>query len=293
MKILITGGSGLLGQYLNMKLSNDHIILTQYKTHTGNCFNYDSVQTDITRRNEIREIFTSFKPDIVVHTAAVSDSRQTLQNNPGRVYDINVNATKNIALLCAENNARLVYTSTDLIYAGYRGGMLKEDAKHDPVSLYAETKLMGEVKIKEIFNNYLILRVALLYGYGMNKTYNHFNQMYLNLKDGIPVKLFTDQFRTPLELSNAASIISKLIVNNVKKETINLGGYQRVSRYQLGEMLCNIADFNKELLHPIIMDDVPDLPKVEDVSLDTSKLQSFGIKQRSIEESIEVFLSRI
>ncbi len=293
MKILITGGSGLLGQYLNTELSNDHTILTQYKTHIRNCINYDSVQTDITDRDEIREIFRSFKPDIVIHTAAVSDPGQALHNNPGSVYDINVNATKNIAVLCAENNARLLYTSTDLVYAGYRGGMLKEDAKRDPVSLYAETKLMGEVKIKEIYDNYLILRVALLYGYGMHKTYNHFHQMYLNLKDGIPVKLFTDQFRTPLELSNAASLISKLIINDVKGETINLGGYQRVSRFQIGEILCKITGFSRELLHPIIMDDVPDLPKVEDVSLDTSRLRSFGIKQRSIEESIKVFIERI
>ncbi|MCK7523235.1 MAG: sugar nucleotide-binding protein [Ignavibacteriales bacterium] len=53
-----------------------------------------------------------------------------------------------MAELCEKFNSKLIYTSTDLVYAGYRGSMLKEDAKLIPVSLYAETKLMGEIKIQ-------------------------------------------------------------------------------------------------------------------------------------------------
>ena len=63
-------------------------------------------------------------------------------------------------------------------------------------------------------------------------------------------------------------------------------GVERVSRYEFGEKLCEITKFDKNLLTKITMDDVPNLAKVEDVSLDTSKLQSFGIKQKSLEEMI-------
>lgn len=292
MKLLITGGSGLFGQYLNLELSGKHSILSIYNKNAGNCRDYNSVQADISNPDKLREIFNSFKPDIVVHTAAVSSPSLASHIGSRNVYDVNVNATKYIAGFCAEMNTRLIYTSTDLVYAGYRGQMLREDAKLIPVSLYAETKLMGEVKIKETFDNYLILRVALLFGFGMNKSYNHFHQMYLNLKDGIPVKLFTDQFRTPLELSKAASIINELIMKDISREIINLGGSERVSRFELGEILCNTARFDKKLLQPVTMDDVPDLPKVADVSLDTGKLRSFGIKQISIEDSIINFMEK-
>ncbi len=285
MKVLITGGSGLLGQYLNIELSRDHSILSLYNKNIRNCKNYTSEETDINDKDRMKDIFKSFRPDIVIHTAAVSTPLLASQIDPRLVYDTNVNATKTLAELCMESNARLVYTSTDLVYAGYRGSMLKEDAKLIPLSLYAETKLMGEVKIKETFDNYLILRVALLYGFGLNKCYNHFHQMYLNLKDRIPVKLFTDQFRTPVELSNAAEIINELIKKGVKNEIINLGGIERVSRFQIGELLCDKAGFDKELLLPITMDDIPDLPKVEDVSMDTSRLQSYGIRQLSLDEA--------
>jgi dTDP-4-dehydrorhamnose reductase len=292
MKILITGGSGLLGQYLNIRLSRDHSILTLYNKNIRNCKKFNSARSDITDSADLKKIFDSFKPDIVIHTAAISNAILASQIDPGFVYETNVNATRVIAELCAENNSRLIYTSTDLVYAGYRGSMLKEEAKLIPVSIYAETKLMGEIKIKETFDNYLILRIALLYGFGLNKSYNHFHQMYLNLKDGIPVKLFTDQFRTPIELSNAAEIISYLIKSDVNKDTINIGGIERVSRYTMGEMLCEIAGFDKNLLQPISMDEIPDLPKVEDVSLDTSRLQSYGITSESIGFSIKKLIDK-
>ncbi len=285
MKVLITGGSGLLGQYLNIELSRNHSILSLYNKNIRNCKNYTSEETDINDKVRMKEIFHSFGPDIVIHTAAVSTPLLASQIDSRLVYDTNVKATKMLAELCSKRNTRLVYTSTDLVYAGYRGSMLKEDAKLIPLSLYAETKLMGEVKIKETFDNYLILRTALLYGFGLNKCYNHFHQMYLNLKDHIPVKLFTDQFRTPLELSNAAEIINELLKAGVNNEIVNLGGVERVSRYQLGEILCEKTGFDKNLLQPVTMDEIPDLPKVEDVSMDTSRLQSFGIKQLSLDEA--------
>jgi dTDP-4-dehydrorhamnose reductase len=216
MKILITGGSGLLGQYLNIELSRDHFIMSLYNKNPGNCKNYNSREIDISDKKALQEIFNSFKPEIVLHTAAVSNPGLASSIDSKIVYDINVYATKNLAELCQETKTRLIYTSTDLVYAGYRGSMLKENAKLIPVSLYAETKLMGEVKIKETFDNYLILRLALLYGFGLNQSYSHFHQMYLNLKNDIYVKLFTDQFRSPLELKNAAEIIDQLIKKDIQ-----------------------------------------------------------------------------
>lgn len=290
MKILITGGSGLLGQYLNIELSKEFSILTLYNNNIRNCSDYNSAQIDIRNKDKLKKVFTFFKPDVVVHTGAVSNPSIASQIDAKYVYDVNVNATKYFAELCADMNTRLIYTSTDLVYAGYRGQMLKEDAKLIPVSLYAETKLMGEIKIKEIFDNYLILRTSLLYGFGINNTYNHFHRMYLHLKDRIPVKLFTDQFRTPLELSDAAAIIHNLIKKDVGKDVLNLGGRERVSRFQLGNILSEIAGFDKNLLQPVTMDVSPEIVKVEDVSLNTDKLQDYGIKQKSIEDSIKNLL---
>jgi dTDP-4-dehydrorhamnose reductase len=285
-RILITGGSGLLGQYLNVVTAKGNNILTLYNTHVGNCIEFKNEKADITNFESIKEIFQSFKPEIVIHSAAATNPIPFPGQHSKDVYMVNVNATKNIAELCDRFGARLVYISTDLVYAGYRSSMLSEDAKLIPVSLYAETKLMGEIKIKETFENYLILRTALLFGFGLNHSKCHFQDMNYNLRNDKPAKLFVDQFRTPISLKETAETIYKISLLDIMSETINLGGVERVSRYELGEILCSIAGYNKNLLKKIILDDIPDLPKVADVSLNTDKLQSFGMKQMSIEESI-------
>jgi dTDP-4-dehydrorhamnose reductase len=291
MKIFITGGSGLLGQYLNIELSKHHQILTQYYSNPGNCLEYNSLQFSIVDFNLLEKVFKDFSPDFVIHTAAISNPEMADELPADSVYKINVNATKRIAELCVLNKAKLFYLSTDLVYAGYRGSFLKEEAKLVPISLYAETKLMGEVKIRETCNDYLILRESLLIGFGFNNSRNNFHKMYENLKEGKPVKLLTDQYRTPLSLQDSARIISELIEKNISSEIINLGGCNRVSRYELGEIFCEESGFDKKLLVKTTMEEAGLTYKVEDVSLNIDKLKSFGIEPTVLRQSIRNIIS--
>lgn len=286
MKILITGGSGLLGQYLNLELSKEFDILTLYNSNAGNCKEFNSAKLNFTNKTELKKIFNNFKPDVVVHAAAISHPVLPKHISPKEVYQLNVETTKNIAELCDTFRSKLIYTSTDLVYAGYRGSMLKEDAKLVPLTLYAETKLMGEVKIQQTFDNYIILRTALLFGVGLNHSTNHFHKMLLDLKQKKEVKLFIDQYRTPLSIKEASNIIRKLIKLEIKSEGINFGGPERLSRYDLGERLCELTKLDKNILVKIKMDDIPEITKVEDVSMNTEKLQSYGIKQKIVDEMI-------
>ncbi len=281
----------MLGQYLNIELSKKNEILTIYNKHTGNCNIFNTKKIDITEFEKVRKIIREFAPNILIHSAAISTPQLSENVSAKEVYKTNVNATRIIAEECERDKTKLIYLSTDLVYAGYRGSMLNENSKLIPISLYAETKLMGEAKIEETFNNYIILRTALLYGFGMNGSKCHFHEMFKKLKAEEKVMLFTDQYRTPLSLIDAARIISSLIRMDIKGEIINFGGLERISRYELGEILCNTGMLNKSLLEKITMDDIPGLPKVEDVSMNTEKLQSYGIKQKRIEESIKEILS--
>ena len=290
IKVIITGGSGLLGQYLNLEASGKYDILTLYNSNPGNCLRFNSAKTDLRDEDSLHKLFTDFKPNIVIHSAAITNPIPKPDQSPKLYYDVNVKAAKNLAGLCEKFNSKLIYISTDLVYAGYRGSMLKEDAKLIPASLYAETKLMGEVKIQETLENYIILRTSLLYGFGLNHSRCHFHNMFDDLKNNKPVKLFIDQFRTPISLNESARIIIEVANKDVSGEIINLGGLERVSRFELGEILCNEAGFDNRLLEKIRMSDVPQLPKVEDVSLNTDKLKSIGIKQKSIGESIKEML---
>ncbi|MEW6193918.1 MAG: NAD(P)-dependent oxidoreductase [Bacteroidota bacterium] len=292
MKIFITGGSGMLGQFLNIELGKHHDILTHFYNNPGNCRQFNHVQFPITDYKKLEEVFVNFNPEVVIHTAALSNNEKADQQAADVVYDVNVNATLQIAQLCGKYNAKLIYTSTDSVYAGYRDSYLKEDAKLIPVSLYAETKLMGEVKIKETFDNYLILRVALLVGLCLNHSINNFHKMYYKLKVGKTVNLYTDQFRSPFALHDAARLIRELAEKNISGETINFGGSERFSRYGIGEILCEEAGFDKNLLIKTTMEEAGLRYKVADVSLNIDKLKSFGVEPKSLREATREIINK-
>lgn len=291
MKILITGGSGFLGQYLNLELSKYHEILTLYHQVARNCKHFNSEQVDICNSEKLKHIFESFKPEVVVHTASISTPQRAEALPAKMVYETNVIATKNIAELCAKYKSRIIYTSTDLVYAGYRGSYLKEDAKLIPISLYAETKLMGEEKIRSTFSNYIILRTALMFGFGLNGSTCFFHQMYDKLKAGQKVKVFYDQYRSPLSVLEAARIINFLCESDIKREVINFGGIERLSRYDFAVMVCSLAGFDELLLEKTSMYDSPNLPHVADVSMNIDKIKSLGVNFKSTEEALREIMS--
>jgi dTDP-4-dehydrorhamnose reductase len=288
---LVTGGAGLLGQYLNRALAERFHVVSWYHAHPRDAADYDGEPVDFNEESSIEEAFERATPDVVVHTAAIS-SVGAAETQPRRyVYDVNVRATERLALLCELNGARMIYTSTDLVYAGDRGSFLDESSKISSLSIYAETKYMGEEKIRRTVEDRLVLRLALLYGFGLGETTCHFETMYHALREGERPKLFTDQWRTPLALHDAARMIAELAANpEATGKTINLGGKERLSRYELGERLCDLADLNAELLEPTRMSDVPDLPQVADVSMSIEALRSLGVEPKSVEESIRDIL---
>lgn len=291
MRILVTGGSGLLGQYVNEHIAKKHDLLTLYHSIPGNTGLYNSVRIDITDFERVGEIFSRFKPDVVIHLAAIASVKEAQGGNKGSIYNINVNATENIAKLCEKYSAKMVFTSTDLVYAGYRGEFLKEESKKDPRSLYAETKLIGEEKIKSVFDNYIILRTALLYGYGINGRVNHFYLTYQKFQRGETVNLFYDQYRTPLELSDAARIISELVCKDISGATMNFGGGEKLSRAEMAEILCEEANLPKSRITPVSMYDIAGMPDVQDVSMDISLVKSLGISPRSFRDSVRVMIN--
>ncbi len=291
MKVLITGGSGLLGQYLNIFLSQKFNILTLYFNNSISSLNFSSRKIDITNNKLISEVFSSFKPQVVIHTAAFSKPDVVERLSYDTVYKTNVEATRFISELCELNNSKIIFLSTDLVYDGFQGAMLSEESKINPLSVYAKTKFLAEEEIKKTTDNYIILRTALLYGLALNNTNNHFTNVFNNLISGKKVKLFYDQYRTPLSLINAAAIIQDLLLKDIKSEIINFGGLERVSRLELIEMLCEVGGFDKALIEKISMDDIPEIIKVPDVSLNTGKLQTYTNLQKSIRESIKEIIN--
>jgi len=293
LRVLITGGSGLLGQYLNQILSEKYTILTCWNTHQGNCTDYPNLRLDLTNNDQIAGTVKEFRPDVIVHAAAFASPILPPEISKAYVNQVNVTATALLARLAQQGSARMIYTSTDLVYAGYRGSMLTESAKLVPLSLYAETKLIGEGKVSRESENHVILRTSLMYGIGLNHAVSHFTGMVKSLTKGKPVKLFTDQIRTPLSYTDASRMIAEIIERPEISGIYNFGGKDRLGRFEMGEILCKLGGFDSTLLIPSSCRDIPNYPAVEDVSLNTEKLGAYGINANSYEHEVTTLLSSI
>jgi dTDP-4-dehydrorhamnose reductase/SAM-dependent methyltransferase len=167
MKILLFGGSGLLGKNL---LKIDSSIIAP--THS---------EVDIENKEQVFDCISKVKPDIVINSAVFLDNRK-IEKDPTKAIETNVVGSANISLACLKNNIRLVYISTDYIYKGDKGNY-KETDEILPFNMYAWSKLGGEISTMAV-KNHLIIRTS----FG-SETFNYkyaFNDKYAS-KDYVDV----------------------------------------------------------------------------------------------------------
>lgn len=142
MKIVVTGKNGLLSLELQ-KISKEIIPLS-------------SLDYDIIGRNVIKKL-DKINPDIVIHSAAVTNSKEVIKN-PIKSIRTNIVGTANISEYCINKNKRLVYISTDYVYSGKNGNHSEDDSLF-PENEYAWTKLGGECSAILVPNS-LIIRTS-------------------------------------------------------------------------------------------------------------------------------------
>lgn len=141
MKILMTGGSGLLGK--EIKRLNPTIISP---THS---------ELDITDFNSIKRAIKKYQPNVVLHLAAANKPPEH-EANPEPGLTVNIIGTTNLSLVCYKSGIKLVYASTDYVYTGK--GPHKEESALLPASRFAWSKLAGECAVRTL-KKFLILRL--------------------------------------------------------------------------------------------------------------------------------------
>lgn len=200
MKVLITGAKGQLGIDLINVLGAEHEI-----------FPYDVDEMDITDSALTREIILKHRPEVVIHSAAYTNV-DACESNTDLAYKINAIGARNVAVACQEIDAKMVYVSTDYVFAGDGKEPYVEFDQVAPVSIYGKSKLAGEDLVKSVLNKYFICRTSWLYGkYG-----NNFVKTMLRLaseKDQLSV--VNDQVGSPTYTVDLAKQINLLIKTNL------------------------------------------------------------------------------
>lgn len=256
----ITGANGLIGNYLVRAAPR---FAPDWRVRALTREQFDLLDFAAVRRE-----FQKDQPQLVIHCAAITNVSDA-QKNPALARKINVEATKFLAELAAE--IPFVFFSTDLVFDGRKGNYSETDAAN-PLHLYGETKLMAEqIVLKN--PRHLVVRTSI--NGGVSRTGNRsFNEQLRRAlqQAGQGMKLFTDEFRSPISAVETARAVWELIHQKCAG-IFHVAGAEKVSRYQIGELLIKRWPEIKAEIEAGSARDFPGPPRALDTSLDISKVQ--------------------
>lgn len=241
MKILVTGADGLLGHKIQQAGSKHHIIPTSR--------NNPYYPLDITDPIQIKKTLVTYQPDVVINAAAMTNV-DACETQKEEAMMVNTAAVGFLAALCHEKNIRLVHISTDFIFDG-AAGPYDESATPNPINYYGQTKWLGEKQVISNIKDYIILRTVLVYGYIPElKRNNIVLWIKQNLEEGKPIRLVTDQYRTPTWAEDLAEGCL-LAATSSATGTFNIAGPDMMNMYELGLKVARYFNLDSSLIQPV------------------------------------------
>lgn len=278
-RLLITGASGFLGWHLCRAAQATWQVEGTYHRHTPSLPGVTLHHLDLTNASLVKPWLESLAPNAVIHTAALSQPNRCEQE-PEHSYAMNVEATRTLATFCAQHQIPFVFTSTDQVFNG-QAAPYSETAIPTPINRYGQHKAEAEALIQALHPTAAICRIPLLYG-PASPTAECFLQGFLRtLEAGQPLHLFTDEFRTPAYVEDAADGLLLALENATG--LLHLGGPERLSRYDFGRRMAEVFGLDQGLLLPSKQAEVTmAAPRPADVSSNSQKAFALGYRPRGI-----------
>lgn len=247
---LITGASGQLGGHVVRRLAQrmppGNILAVVGK---GNIAQKGVTvrRVDLANRDAVRKCVHSFRPTHVLHLGGITAVGEAY-TKPELANRINVAGTRDLAECVAASGGRLVYSSTDMVFDGANPPYRETDTPN-PMSHYGRTKAAAE-RIVAGFDHTLVVRLPLMYGFPCTARQTTFVRQIESLRRGESLKLFIDEFRTPVWLGDAAEAIIALAQSDLTG-VLHVAGPHRLSRYEMIEQFARVLGVPKPNLEPI------------------------------------------
>lgn len=269
--VIITGASGLLGQYLCRYLAPRHKVIGFYNTTSPEQTNLiEYIQIDLTQTSIVKNLIQKINPQFIIHTAGYT-SVDECELNPKIAFLQNVTCTKNICEAIEELSTKIVLISTDHLFSG-ESSNYSENAIAAPLNTYALTKLQSEEEINKIKNS-VIIRTN-FYGSHTDKKLSFSSWIYNELKQGKKINMFDDVFFTPISISSLAVNI-ELIMQSSLSGIYNIAGAERLSKYSFAIKLADIFGFPNNLINKSSVENFPlKAKRPKDMSLSIQKVSN-------------------
>jgi dTDP-4-dehydrorhamnose reductase len=237
-RIAILGGTGFLGRHLvDAAAARAQAVACGSRgveARGASSPGVDVLRGDLARPQELIAELERWRPTLVVLAAAMARGGDC-ERDPDAALAVNARGPARVAAWCRSAGSRLVHVSTDLVFGahGPRGGGFEESDPPSPLGAYGESKAAGERAVLEAEPSALVVRLPLLYGDSRGHAAGATDALVAALERGEDVVLFTDEWRTPLEVGDAARALVELGLGEASG-LLHLAGPDRVSRAELG-----------------------------------------------------------
>ncbi|MDV5169770.1 SDR family oxidoreductase [Photobacterium rosenbergii] len=263
-KILITGAKGFFGTRFIQRYQHEFDIL-----------GLDVEQLDITDKPEVDSTFAQFKPDYVIHAAAIAVT-DFCNKHPDVAHKVNVGGAINVANACKAQGAKLVFISTEQIFNGNpEAGPYTEQDTPVPDTVYGQNKLEAEHELKSILDEMWVLRFTWLFGLPERHTSINPNVLWnamQALTNGEVMQERRNEFRGLTYVHELIEQFPKIFT--IPYGTYHTGAHNPASRYDIAEHILSELGQTARLAELL---EANDAPKTRDVRLDTSKLAAQGV----------------
>ncbi|WP_142974197.1 dTDP-4-dehydrorhamnose reductase [Enterococcus casseliflavus] len=270
--ILLTGGNGQLGTELRHLL--DEKGLKYVST--------DAQEMDITDEQATLAFIQELKPTVIYHCAAYTAVDKAEDEGKELDEKINVNGTENVAKAAKAVGAKFVYISTDYVFDGTKKeGVYKETDKPNPQNEYGRTKLLGEQAVKDLLDEYFIIRTSWVFGkYGHNFVYT----MKRLAQTHPRLTVVDDQYGRPTWTRTLAEFMVYIIENNADYGIYHLSNDNSCSWYEFAKEILKETDVE---VAPVTSAEYPQKAKRPQYSvLDLTKANNTGFVIPTWEEAL-------
>lgn len=244
IECLVIGANGLIGRRISQALEDKGI---KWKGTYSKRQREGLVKLDITRPNEIKDLFSKFSPNAVFHCANLAGGVNFCELNYEIASEFHLNATKEIGRYCRDIGATMIFLSTDYVFDGTKKSYREEDDAN-PLNLYGKLKLESEEWIKNNLERYLVIRTTNVYGWDPEShTPNYIMNLYHKIKN-------QERFDAPQFLWGNPTYVGDLaesLIELYAKGTagiFHIVGSSFVNRYEWAIEACKVLNLDSSLI---------------------------------------------
>lgn len=263
MKLLITGGKGMLGRTLQNEFKDCEIVIA------------DLPEADITDAAGFDRFLAANRPDAVIHCAAMT-AVDKCESEIEFAYRLNAFGTANVAAACHRHGVRLIAISTDYVFDGDSGRPYNEfDRATGGNTVYGKSKFAGEEAVRRHCPDHVICRISWLYGHGGPS----FVHAMMSLADGTrPVlKVVADQHGNPTSAAAVARRLRDILANPQLVGTFHLTCEGEATWFEFAREIFRLAGKN-QAVSPCTTEEFPrPAPRPKNSRLDKMMLRLAGL----------------